>query len=488
MGEVYKALDTRLNRFVAIKVLAPGVSSDPEYRRRFIHEAQAASALNHPNIVIIYDVIESGDTEYMVLEYVAGTTLGAMIPAEGMPLPQAVRCASQIADALGAAHAAGIIHRDLKPANVMVTPAGHVKLLDFGLAKLMSWGPGEHSGNTATLIAAPLTMAGAVMGSVNYMSPEQAEGAHLDARSDIFSFGAVLYEMLTGRHAFEGGSPISTLSAVLRDDIQPILQLKPGIPARLEQTVQRCLQKDPNQRFQSMQEVSVELAAVARQLEPGFVDSAPTVRTALPLRPSPKKRFAVAALLILLALIGGVGYFWLTARPGPVRSPARSAPPSMSSPVASRPVPPNPVPPPAPITESVTLPDGLLVHLTLAEDIPSDAKTGESLRFKVARALRIGADNAIAQGAMATGAIVDGGKHKFPLVGGKMTFRLYQVTAVDGHKIILRASPAPKRDGIDKQHINPGAHRPKDVASPAGAEYLGYIDGPQTVTVTKQPS
>src|SRR5580658_8084111 len=257
MGEVYKARDTRLNRFVAMKVLPAGMSADPERRRRFVQEAQAASALNHPNIITIYDIVSDGDTQFMVMEYVDGKTLLELIPRGGLPAPQVIQYAAQMAEALGVAHAAGIIHRDLKPANVMVAGSGLVKLLDFGLAKLLDRTPIDDTAKTATRIEAPLTVEGSMMGTVNYMSPEQAEGKKLDARSDIFSFGAVLYEMVTGQCAFRGGSAISTLSAVLRDDIQPIVELTPDVPLELERVVQTCLRKDPEQRFQSMREIQV---------------------------------------------------------------------------------------------------------------------------------------------------------------------------------------------------------------------------------------
>src|SRR5580658_10291640 len=201
MGEVYKARDTRLNRFVAMKVLPEAMSADPERRRRFVHEAQAASALNHPNIVTIYDIVSDAGIQYMVMEFVNGKTLLELVPQGGLPAPQTIRYAIQMADALSAAHAAGIVHRDLKPANVMVTATGLVKLLDFGLAKIIEGTTDDLDGATATVTAAPLTVEGTVMGTVNYMSPEQAEGRKIDTRSDIFSFGAVLYEMLTGRTA-----------------------------------------------------------------------------------------------------------------------------------------------------------------------------------------------------------------------------------------------------------------------------------------------
>src|SRR5579863_270508 len=226
MGEIYKGQDTRLNRLVAVKILSPGLSTDPERKRRFFQEAQAASALNHPNIITLYDIVSEGDMQCIVMEYISGKTLRDLTPAGGLAPAQALQYAAQIAEALSAAHAARIIHRDLKPANIMVTTSGLVKLLDFGLAKF-DWSASDDLANTATVLQAPLTVEGSLMGTVNYMSPEQAEGRKVDARSDIFSFGAVLYEMLTGRFAFHGNSVISTLSAVLRDEVRPIGESTP---------------------------------------------------------------------------------------------------------------------------------------------------------------------------------------------------------------------------------------------------------------------
>ena len=214
MGEIYKAQDLRLNRFVAIKVLTNSTAGDPERRRRFILEAQASSALNHPNIITIHDIVSEGNTEYMVMEYVPGKTLVDLIPKGGLRLPVALKYAVQMADALTVAHNAGIVHRDLKPANVMVTESGLVKILDFGLAKLTDASPMTQSGGdkTQTLGPAPLTVEGSIIGTVSYMSPEQAMGKKVDTRSDIFSFGLVLYEMVTGMRAFGGENAVSTLS------------------------------------------------------------------------------------------------------------------------------------------------------------------------------------------------------------------------------------------------------------------------------------
>jgi len=261
------------------------VASDPERRKRFLQEAQAASALNHPNIITVYDIVSEGETQCMVMEYVAGKTLRDAIPAGGLPVPQALQYAVQIASALSAAHAAGIIHRDLKPSNVMITPSNLVKILDFGLAKFLD--PVGSSGEASTVDQAQLTREGSIIGTVSYMSPEQAEGKRVDARSDIFAFGSVLYEMLTGKRAFEGTSGISTLSAILRDDVKPIYEIAPDVPPLLEQIVLRCLQKDPNARWQSMQQVQGALSTLQRQLDPAGQYAPPLSTTAMAPQPAP---------------------------------------------------------------------------------------------------------------------------------------------------------------------------------------------------------
>jgi len=283
MGEIYKARDSRLNRMVAVKVLSPGKTRDPVGRRRFIQEAQAASALNHPNIITIHDILPDGDTQYMVMEYVPGKTLHDMILAGRLPVSQVLQFATQMANALSAAHAAGIIHRDFKPANVMVTSSGLVKVLDFGLAKLTDLSSRMEvtsEGDPNTLTAAPLTREGSIMGTLNYMSPEQAEGLKVDARSDIFSFGAVLYEMLTGHRAFDGDSGISTLSAVLRDEVKPIHEIAPEVPSELANIVNQCLRKSSAARWQSMTDVETELNGLKRRSDLGLFHSAPAASPA----------------------------------------------------------------------------------------------------------------------------------------------------------------------------------------------------------------
>ncbi len=257
MGEVYQARDNRLNRTVALKFLPPDKVADPDRRRRFINEAQATSALNHPNIITIHDIAEADGAAFIVMEFVRGRTLDDLIAVGPLPLDDATRYATEIADALAAAHAAGIIHRDLKPANIMITEAGRVKVLDFGLAKLVESLPSVAAEeNTATMH----TAIGAIVGTAAYMSPEQAQGRQLDARSDIFSFGLVFYEMLSGQRAFEGESWISIISAILRDEPKPLREVRAEVPARLEQAVDRCLRKDPIERFQTMLDVKNSLA------------------------------------------------------------------------------------------------------------------------------------------------------------------------------------------------------------------------------------
>ncbi|HLJ47130.1 MAG TPA: serine/threonine-protein kinase [Bryobacteraceae bacterium] len=271
MGEIYKAQDTRLNRTVAIKLLSLANAGDPERRRRFIQEAQAASALNHPNIITIHDIVTDEGSQFMVMEFVAGKTLAELIPAGGIGVQQSLTYAVQMASALEAAHAARIIHRDLKPGNVMVTDSGLVKILDFGLAKLSQAGPVTLAGDeTKTIAPAPMTVEGSIIGTVSYMSPEQAQGKAVDARSDIFSFGVLLYEMLTGRRAFSGDSTLLTLSSILRDEVKPVSQ-ELRIPPELDQLILRALQKDPNQRWQSMKEVLAVLAAVKQRIDSGIL-------------------------------------------------------------------------------------------------------------------------------------------------------------------------------------------------------------------------
>jgi eukaryotic-like serine/threonine-protein kinase len=258
MGIVFKARDTQLGRAVAIKILPPDKVADPDRKRRFVQEAKAASALNHPNIITIYDIGSDQGRDFIVMEYLAGTTLDHVIPPNGLPLARALTYSIDIADALAKAHEAGIIHRDLKPANVMIANDGGVKILDFGIAKLLE--AVEPSASTRTGV---VTEEGTTIGTTAYMSPEQADGRRLDGRSDIFSFGSVLYEMVTGRKAFSGESRLSVLAKILNEDPAPPSRLTAAVPPDLEKAILRCLRKDPARRFQTMADLKVALEDLA---------------------------------------------------------------------------------------------------------------------------------------------------------------------------------------------------------------------------------
>ncbi len=298
MGVVYKAHDTHLNRSVALKVLPPEKVADPERKRRFVQEAQSASALNHPNIVHIYDIDQADGTDFIAMEFVPGKTLGEVIGRKGLKLGDALKYGVQIADALSRAHAAGIIHRDLKPGNIMVDEHGLVKVLDFGLAKLTESAPLGEDEPTRTL--KPATEEGTILGTVAYMSPEQAEGKRLDARSDIFSFGAVLYEMLTGRRAFQKESKTSTLGAIIHKEPEP---LGAEVPHDLEKVITRCLRKDLDRRFQNMADVRVALTELKEESDSGKLNAAEA-----PARPRKRRSLwpGLAVVAVIVLAVAGV--------------------------------------------------------------------------------------------------------------------------------------------------------------------------------------
>jgi len=311
MGAVYKARDTDLGREVALKVLPHDKMTDPDRRRRFSQEAKAASALNHPNIVTIYEIASDEGVDFIAMELVKGRTLESLLVSGPLRIPDAIKYARQMADALASAHAAGILHRDLKPANVMVQDSGLVKVLDFGLAKLTT---ANDTGETDITRTMGLTQAGAVMGTVAYMSPEQAQGKKLDFRSDIFSLGVIIYEMVTGRRAFPGASGASMLVALLRDEPMPIADLRTGVPPDLERLISRCLRKDPERRVQTMADLKVALEDLP---ETPFTTIAPRT-TSFPVPPAvdpppaqppkveppakPRKRFTKRVVLAILAI------------------------------------------------------------------------------------------------------------------------------------------------------------------------------------------
>jgi len=299
MGAVYKARDTRLDRFVAIKVLGGDLSSSPDARERFEREARTISQLSHPHICALYDVGRANDVEYLVMELLDGETLAARLAKGPVPLPQALRYGIEIADALQVAHRSGIVHRDLKPANVMLTKSG-VKLLDFGLAKAAAplLAGSSDSAETATGLA-EISREGTIAGTLQYMSPEQLEARPVDARSDIFAFGAVVHEMVTGQKAFSAKSPIALASAILNHQPAPLSSLQPAAPSVLDRLVRGCLAKDPDERWQTAHDVKLQLVSVQEEslAPPARVATAPRSASWLPWT------VAGAAVLVALAAI-----------------------------------------------------------------------------------------------------------------------------------------------------------------------------------------
>jgi serine/threonine-protein kinase len=598
MGEIYKAQDSRLNRMVAIKVLSRRAAALEEQRRRFIKEAQAASSLNHPNIITIYDIVSDEDNEYMVMEYVAGKTLTELIPEGGASISKALDYGVQIADALSTAHAAGIVHRDLKPGNVMVTASGRVKILDFGLAKMTV--PAQFSEDTETIGAAPLTTEGSIIGTVSYMSPEQAEGKRVDARSDVFSFGALMYELITGRKAFLADSAVSTMTAILRDDVRPVRDLVPDAPRELEEIIARALRKDPAQRWQSVQEVHSILAAVRQKYESGVL--MPPIAS--------RKRSPWRMAGGVFAIVAAIGAGWIFSRrpapkvpaaslpailkvePAPVQPPPAASPAPAPTPPAPKKVekaaaaktepktpsnvltnksvidmaqakvspalimslirssktrfdmsvpeiikltkagvpdevievmrdptaPPKPAPGPEPPPQegrggrrdqrvivdlgramsavgthlpfpteassgSIMVYGGLPVSLTLVDDIPLDPPAGMPLHFQVDQDLRLGPNLIVAKGAAASGEIViPGGQAKER--GAGAAFKLISVTAADGSKMKIRASPGRNTDRNQRPVATLG-YKYKEVLAPAGTRYIGFIDNDQPFAAKK---
>src|SRR5262249_2261526 len=310
MGEVYRARDTRLERTVAIKILPQEMSRDPLRKLRFEREAKTISNLNHPHICVLYDVGSQDGLSYLVMECLEGETLAKRLEKGALPLEQVLKYGAQIADALDKAHRSGVVHRDLKPGNVILTPRG-AKLLDFGLPK-----PAASLVSEATLTAAaaqttPVTREGTIVGTFQYMSPEQVEGKELDGRSDIFSLGAVLYEMLTGEKAFSGKSQLSVGSAILEQEPAPINSIKPMTPLALEHAIRRCLAKDPEERWQAARDLELELkwagAAGSQAAVLGPVARNLTVR----------ERFAWAAVAMatFVAIVLAIGFILRSPRP-----------------------------------------------------------------------------------------------------------------------------------------------------------------------------
>src|SRR5258708_8236535 len=317
MGEVYRARDSRLEREVAIKILPHFVASDSQRLHRFEVEAKAAGALNHPNILAVYQMGTYAGVPYLVSELLEGITLSECVRRGPLPLRKAIDYGVQIAHGLAAAHEKGIVHRDLKPDNLFVTKDGRIKILDFGLAKVVQ--PKESATNAPTL-----TMPGVAMGTVGYMSPEQVRGLATDHRTDIFAFGAILYEMVMGKRTFERGTSADTMSAILNEDPTPISDIAPETPIGLQRVVRRCLEKNAEQRFQSASDLAFALEALSNS-------GAASTTGAHPVRPTGQKqkagqkqiepnrpRTALAAIaLLVLAVVAAIAYFVLQPAPAP---------------------------------------------------------------------------------------------------------------------------------------------------------------------------
>jgi eukaryotic-like serine/threonine-protein kinase len=305
MGEVYAAEDVRLHRKVALKVLPPAMARNPDRLQRFQREAQAVAALNHPNVVTLYGVDQADGIHFLTMELVEGKTLSELIPRRGFPVLRFLKIAVPLADAVGAAHLRGIVHRDLKPANVIVGTDGQVKVLDFGLAKLIRDEPSSPEAETETLTERDLTAQHHVLGTTPYMSPEQAEGQPLDTRSDIFSIGVMFYQMATGARPFRGDSAISIISSILKDSPPAPAEANPAVPRDLDRIIRRCLAKDPARRYQSAVDLRNDLEELQQQVESGEAFAVP--------RPGDRRRLTWGAVLIAagaIVVIAGYKVVW----------------------------------------------------------------------------------------------------------------------------------------------------------------------------------
>ena len=323
MGEVYRARDTRLDQIVAIKVLPPHLADSPELRERFEREARTIASLNHPHICTLYDVGHQNGTNFLVMEYLEGETLAQRIVKGPLPFDQMLQYAVEIADALDKAHRKGITHRDLKPGNIIMTKSG-TKLLDFGLAKLkQEVAPANVQLSQLPTANNPLTAQGTIVGTLQYMAPEQLEGKEVDARTDIFAFGAVVYEMATGKRAFEGKSQASLIAKILETDPPPISSLQPMTPPALDHVVKTCLAKDPDSRWQTASDLCRELKWIAGEAGPGAAAIGVTSRRKNWLKTTLWAGAALAACII----VGLAGWMFKPAAPKPVMRFTMSLPP-----------------------------------------------------------------------------------------------------------------------------------------------------------------
>ena len=315
MGEVYRAMDTRLNRAVAIKVLPPHFAGDADMKQRFDREAQTIAGLNHPHICTLHDVGEQDGVKFLVMEYLEGETLAARIARGALPLDEALRVAGDIVDALDKAHRQGIVHRDLKPANIMLVRTGgasalsHTKLLDFGLAKFAA-----SSDQSLQQTRTDVTAQGTIIGTMQYMAPEQVEGKEADARTDLFALGAVLYEMVTGKRAFEGKSQASLIGAIMKAEPKPISHVAQMTPSVLDHVVSRCLAKDPEERWQTAHDLMVQLAWIGR----GRTETTVSPALAAAARKSARLTMILTGCaLAAAAALAAPAYFYLQGPPEP---------------------------------------------------------------------------------------------------------------------------------------------------------------------------
>lgn len=327
MGIVYRALDLKLDREVALKVLPPELVTDPDRKRRFVQEAKAAAKLEHPHIAVVYEIDEADGTTFIVMELISGEQLRDALAKGPLPLRRTLEIATDIAEGLAKAHAEGIVHGDLKPTNIMVTKDGHTKIIDFGLAKLIEPLAGEGS-DIETLTRGGETDPGKIMGTVSYMSPEQARGTRVDHRSDIFSFGIVLHEMLAGQTPFQGDSAVETLNAILKEPTPRLPALDSeqteGSTFELQHIIDKCLAKEPSKRYQEAEELLVDLRSARRRLESG-----PLMASTRPARTN-LWMYATAAVASILLAIGAVWIFWPQTSDQVVPSTSQQSKPSLA--------------------------------------------------------------------------------------------------------------------------------------------------------------